>query len=178
MGVNITKFLTKEECKIISNYILENETYIKSLGDDNYSGTSENSLTGRYKVFNYLHHIPGEILIPKIKNIFGECLVQCWANTFRKGEGIQIHRHSPVSKPRFICANIFLSGPNTGTYYPEVGTIISEIGTLSIFPANYDHGVQPNETDDVRISMALDIYTNPIDFNKIDKHPNRYILIK
>ena len=73
----IKKFLTGEESETISSFILETENYVKSIGPDNYMGTSDDSLTGRYWCYNYLHDMPGEILIPKIKDIFGECVVQC-----------------------------------------------------------------------------------------------------
>ena len=175
----IKKFLTREESGIISSFILETEGYVKSIGPDNYSGTNFDSLTGRYWCYNYLYDMPGKILIPKIKDIFGECVVQCWANIFRNGEGIQPHKHcGDEFESGFICGNVFLSGPNPGTWYEEVGTIVSEIGTLVIFPNDYIHGVPSNTRDCVRVSMAFDIYTNPDDFNMVNEHPHRYILIK
>tara|TARA_Y100001963_G_C6557624_1_gene342792 strand:- start:72 stop:632 length:561 start_codon:yes stop_codon:yes gene_type:complete len=178
----IKKFLTKEESKIISRFILETEDYVKSIGPDKYSGTGDDSLSGRHWCYNYLHDMPGKILIPKIKDIFGECVVQCWANTFRNSEGIKPHRHCVDEfKPGLICANVFLYGPNPGTWYDEVGMIMSEIGTLVMFPNDHIHSVPPNKTDCVRVSMAFDIYTNPDDFNMINEHPlgtDRYIWIK
>lgn len=175
----IKKFLTGEESETISSFILETENYVKSIGPDNYIGTSDDSLTGRYWCYNYLYDMPGKILIPKIKDIFGECVVQCWANIFRNGEGIQPHKHRCNEfESGFICANVFLYGHNTGTWYKEVGTIVSEIGTLVMFPNDYIHGVLPNNGDCDRISMAFDIYTNPDDFNMVNEHPSRYILIK
>ena len=176
----IKKFLTGEESETISSFILKTENYVKSIGPDNYIGTSDDSLTGRYWCYNYLYDMPGKILIPKIKDIFGECMVQCWANIFRNGEGIQPHKHYTGDgiESGFVCANVFLYGPNPGTWYEEVGTIVSEIGTLVIFPNDYIHGVPPNKEDGVRVSMAFDIYTNPDDFNMVNEHPSRYILIK
>ena len=102
------------------------------------------------------------------------------ANIFRNGEGIQPHKHytGDELESGFICGNVFLSGPNPGTWYEEVGTIVSEIGTLVIFPNDYIHGVPANTRDCVRVSMAFDIYTNPDDFNMVNENPSRYILIK
>ena len=172
----IKKFLTGEESDTISSFILETENYVKSIGPDNYTGTSDDSLTGRYWCYNYLYDIPGKILIPKIKDTFGECVVQCWANIFRNGEGIEPHKHGcDEFQQEFICANVFLSGHNAGTWYKEVGTIVSEIGTLVIFPNDYIHGVLPNNGDCDRISMAFDIYTNPDDFNMVNEHPSRSV---
>ena len=168
-------FITQEESKKISNFILKNENYIKSLGEDTYVGTSENSLTGRYEVYNYLHDMPGEILIPKIKNIFKKCVVQCWANTFRKNEGIESHTHG--GPPAFICGNLFLSGPTYGTYYRNK-LIESEAGTLILFSNDHRHSVLPNPTDCVRVSMAFDIYTDPSVFGMVDEAPQRLLLIE
>ena len=171
-------FIDQEESKKISNFILKNENYIKSLGEDTYVATSNNSLTGRYMVYNYLQHMPGEILIPKIKNIFGKCLVQCWANTFRKNEGIEIHTHGPSKDSKnIICGNLFLSGPTYGTYYKDK-PIESEVGTLILFSLDHPHGVLPNPTECVRVSMAFDIYTDPSVFDMINEEPHRFFLIE
>ena len=159
--ITIKNFVSKEEGEKLSKYILEYESTIKSLGPDIYGGTSNDSLTGRFNVFNYLEHEPGEILNPKLKDMFGECLVQCWATTFRKGEGIEPHKHSNKFRSGMVCANLFLSGVNNGTWYEAEGDIINEIGTLVVFPNDYVHGVKPNTSDAIRISMAFDIYTLP-----------------
>ena len=53
------------------------------------------------------------------------------------------------------------SGVNNGTWYEAEGDIINEIGTLVVFPNDYVHGVKPNTSDAIRISMAFDIYTLP-----------------
>tara|TARA_B100000427_G_C15205051_1_gene462071 strand:- start:52 stop:600 length:549 start_codon:yes stop_codon:yes gene_type:complete len=171
-------FIDQEESKKISNFILKNENYIKSLGEDTYVATSNNSLTGRYNVYNYLQHMPGEILIPKIKNIFGKCLVQCWANTFRKNEGIETHIHGPSKDSKnIICGNLFLSGPTYGTYYKDK-SIESEVGTLILFSLDHPHGVLPNPTECVRVSMAFDIYADPSVFGMINEEPHRFFLIE
>ena len=127
--------LSKEECNFISDYILENEEYVKSLGPDVYSHTSEDSLSGRHTIFNWLNTVIGDILIPKLENIFDELglkypiSVNCWANTFRKGEGIKPHFHS---KSDILCGHIFISGPtDIGTRYLENG-----IGTEDVLYKN------------------------------------------
>ena len=114
-------FLTQEECDTIVNKILSLESAVKRLGPDEYRGTSEDSLTGRYKCFNYLNiRSINTIICPKLKEIFGPCVVQCWANIFRQGEGIDHHRH--VTE-RSVNVVINASGkismdkiPNAGTY--------------------------------------------------------------
>jgi len=71
--VNIDNFniikeviFNKQELNIISEFILKKEDYIKSLGPSIYNGTSKNSLTGRYKVYNFLNSEIGALLKSKI----------------------------------------------------------------------------------------------------------------
>jgi hypothetical protein len=160
--VNRYDFLTQEECDTIVNKILSLENAVKRLGPDIYPGTSNDSLTGRYTVFNYLN-VPeiNTILEPKLKEIFGPCVVQCWANIFRQGEGIVEHKHIEDKNicPTFMTSgNIFLYGdPTTGTYYEDVKHD-NKVGELSIFPSDMLHGVPKNTTGDIRISMAIDVY--------------------
>ena len=48
-------FLSEDECSEISDFVLNNEDKIKSMGPDHYDGTRDNSLTGRFYLFNYLN---------------------------------------------------------------------------------------------------------------------------
>ena len=166
-------FLTQEECDTIVNKILSLEDAVKRLGPDIYPGTSNDSLTGRYTVFNYLN-VPeiNTILEPKLKELFGPCILQCWANILRPGEGIEEHRHFGSADPVFIerhgaTGNIFLYGdPTIGTYYnfTELGPIRvkydNKVGDLSLFTPTLRHGVSKNTTSDMRISMAIDVTRN------------------
>ena len=172
-GLKRYDFLTQEECDTIVNKILSLEDAVKRLGPDIYDGTSEDSLTGRYKYFNYLN-VPeiNTILEPKLKELFGPCILQCWANILRPGEGIDEHRHFGSADPVFIerhgvTGNIFLYGdPTIGTYYnfPELDPLHvkydNKVGELSLFTPTLFHGVYKNITGDMRISMAIDVETN------------------
>ena len=162
------KILSNKECDFISNFILNNEENIKSLGPDIYPKTRENSLTGRYSVFNFLN-VPeiNNILYPKLKKIFNNLklnyplYVQCWANTYRKGDYIQPHCHSS-KRTNILSGNIFLKGiPFPGTkYFFKEGTtqVKNKIGEISIFKGNLVHSVDPYMGDDIRITMAMDIH--------------------
>ena len=168
-------FISESECKIISEFILSNENYVKSLGPDIYPATSKNSLTGRYSIYNYLHYFPGQILVPKLKLIIGECLVQCWSNIFRLGEGIKPHLHGHG----FISGNLFLSGPSEGTVYGSK-TLKNKKGSLVLFPSETIHSVHPNIVDEPRISMAFDIFKK-MDFDvgkMFIQDPRRFYLIE
>jgi len=169
-GLKRYDFLTQEECDTIVHEILSLEDAVKRLGPDIYPGTSEDSLTGRYKYFNYLN-VPkiNTILEPKLKKLLGPCVLQCWANILRQGEGIDEHRHFVDYDHAYIerhgvTGNIFLYGdPTTGTYYkfPELGPFQvkydNKVGELSLFTPTLVHGVPKNTTGDMRISMAIDV---------------------
>lgn len=170
MPVISEKILNNRECNKIKKYILMNEKIIKRMGPDMYSATSEDSLTGRYYCFNFLNTKEvGDILIPKFKNIFQKLkspvFIQCWANTFRKNEGIEFHKHG--ADLDFLCANLFISGPTKpGTTYYINGEFIdieNEIGVLTMFDSNLGHMVKPNYNDLIRVSIGLDIHSCPND---------------
>ena len=224
-------FLTQIECDTIVNEILSLESAVKRLGPDEYVGTSEDSLTGRYTVFNYLNiRSINTIICPKLKEIFGPCVVQCWANIFRQGEGINNHRHVAERSVNVVInasgkiymdeipnagtyanlwasvfeqgkdidehiyidggytgsveltasGNIFLYGdPTTGTYYEGVKHD-NKIGELSLFSPEMVHGVPQNTTDDMRISMAIDVHTGDevLLNNLVSEMPKRFFYIR
>jgi hypothetical protein len=172
-GLKRYDFLTQEECDTIVHEILSLEDAVKRLGPDQYIGTSEDSLTGRYKYFNYLN-VPkiNTILEPKLKKLLGPCVLQCWANILRPGEGIEGHTHfggagTAYTERHGTSGNIFLYGdPTIGTYYnfPKLSPLSvkydNKVGELSLFTPTLFHGVYKNTTDDMRISMAIDVDRN------------------
>ena len=187
-------FLTQEECDTIVNNILSLEDAVKGLGPDIYPGTSNDSLTGRYKYFNFLN-VPeiNTILEPKLKKLLGPCVLQCWANILRPGEGIDKHGHfgdlsAYYTERHGATGNIFLYGdPTIGTYYnfPKLSPLSvkydNKVGELSLFTPTLIHGVPKNTTGDMRISMAIDVHKDlPEDiFNNImSEMPERYYYIR
>ena len=186
------EFLTSKESDTITKIILSLEDDIKRIGPDMYWGTSDNSLTGRFYCFNLLHvddgrtaagrRIIDHIIRPKLKEIFGSCVVGCWANTFRKGEGIQEHHHRDESSPKefYASLNIFLKGdPSIGTYYESVKHE-NKVGLITIFPTDMCHSVPPNPGPDIRVSMAMDVFIGSHEFmsNLVNEQPLRYVYIK
>jgi len=166
---SITKevIFTKEECKTIQDYILKKETDIKNLGDSIYPGTSPDALTGRYHLYNFFNSHIAELLKFRILNFLKKqglkkpCAIQCWANTFRKNEGIKKHNHGGEEN-NFKSANIFIAGdPNIGTHFiinNKNIKISNTLGEIVLFDCHMEHWVDPNPNDDIRISMALDIH--------------------
>ena len=183
-GLKRYDFLTQEECDTIVHEILYLEDAVKRLGPDLYVGTSEDSLTGRYHCFNYLNiRIINTIICPKLKEIFGPCVVQCWVNIFRQDEGIDEYRHIYDKSTNIALigsGNIFLYGdPTTGTYYEGVKHD-NKVGELSFFPSDMLHGVPKNTTGDMRISMAIDVHTgDEVLLNTlVSKMPKRFFYIR
>ncbi len=180
-----SKILNDEECNFIEKWILDHEDEIKSMGDDNYPLTDKDSLTGRYKVFNFLYSEVGEILLPKLRDIFDEIglqyplTIQCWGNIFRYQEGIGKHKHIPHSgytKERILSATLFISGPtDIGTWY-EDEKFENEVGALTIFTGDMLHHVPKNMTDKVRITMALDVAEKTRRWPRLDKQDRYYIM--
>ena len=157
-----------KELKIIKKFILNKEEYIKNLGEDIYTHTEKNSLTGRYYLYNFLNSEIGPLLRSKIfKFLNGKITkpasLQCWANTFRKNEGIRLHHHGDN---KFKCANIFICGdPSIGTFYEIDNKLLKYFnvpGQITLFDSDLKHGVEQNFSDDIRISIALDIHEKPI----------------
>ncbi len=171
-GLKRYDFLSQEECDTIVNKILSLEDTVKKLGPDIYPGTSEDSLTGALLAESVHFALPeiNTILEPKLKKLLGPCVVQCFANILRQGEGIDEHRHFVDYDHAYIerhgaTGNIFLYGdPTTGTYYkfPELGPFQvkydNKVGELSLFTPTLFHGVYKNTTGDMRISMAIDVH--------------------
>jgi hypothetical protein len=182
----ITKynFLTPDECDKVVKIILSLEDTVKKLGPDHYMATCDDSLTGRYKYFNFLNdRTINSIVAPKLKDIFGSCVVQCWANIFRPGEGIGVHIHvapDDIETRVVASGNIFLYGdPNIGTYYDGIKHT-NKVGELSVISPYMPHGVPENETNDMRISMAIDVHRGPEGIMNMlsTRNPERYFYIK
>ena len=163
---------SKKEVKIINKFILNNEDKIKNISPSIY-GKDDNSLTGRYHVYNFFNSKIGNLLLKRIipflrkNNINPPASIQCWANVFRKGEGISKHIHEAKENSvstNFPVANIFLKGDNKiGTTYIINGrekNIPNEVGQIVLFTSDVEHYVSKNKTSDPRISMALDIHPN------------------
>ena len=156
------------------------------MGPDVYPATSANSLTGRYKYFNFFFDNKFRSIIePKLKNL---CIklklqkphaIQCWANTFRKGEGILWHKHS--NDINFLSANIFIDGDRSiGTSYRIDGRekkFRNRYGQISLFSPTIEHCVFPNNSNRTRISIAMDIHFSKETIWDEPLYPYRYYRI-
>lgn len=181
--------LSKRECEDIKNIILSQENSIKRMGPDIYPDTAPDSLTGRYRFFNFfLDSKFRSIMQPKLLTVYKKlklpkpAIVQCWANTFRKGEGIGWHKHWGTDSKGgsdFLSANIFIDGDRSiGTSYLIDGRekkFRNRYGQLSLFDPLIEHCVFPNNSDRTRISIAMDIhYSNETIWDDENLYPFRY----
>lgn len=152
------KIISDKDCIILKDYILDKETYFKSLGQDSYLGTSDNSLTGRWKYYNIMEDktVNQIILVPIRKFLFKHNILpsycQGWANIFRNQEGIKLHQHGNFG----WSANIFIFGNSyPGTFYENIGIIPNETGVFTFFDSSVFHGVEQIDYD-LRISFGFD----------------------
>lgn len=164
--------LSRRECEDIKNIILSQENSIKRMGPDIYSATSPDSLTGRYRYFNFfLDSKFRSIMQPKLLAVYERLklpkpmIIQCWANTFRTGEGIGWHKHWGEDSsfgPDFHSVNIFIDGDRSiGTSYRIDGRekkFRNRYGQMSLFSPTIEHCVFPNHGNQTRISIAMDIH--------------------
>ena len=183
------KILDRRECSTIAEIILQYEKSVKASGPDLYPRTADDSLTGRFWCYNWLSKHPtiNKILLPKLKTSiknawspytpFFPMRIQLWANTFRKNEGIGTHSHHPL----VISANIFICGdPKIGTVYVIDGKEhhdTNQEGEIVIFSGTIPHYVNPNPTDDIRITIAMDIQL-AIPPNAEDQEKANYYMIE
>jgi len=191
--IGIWDILSEKESDWLYNYIIDNEDKVKGMGEGKYDGTVDDAITGRFMIHNYMYGPCGDLLIPKLYPIFKELKlqypisIQCWANIFREGEGIEEHMHGGG----FISGHIFLGGDkDVGTWYQPMIKIIhdydwndspfkpyveqsvklnpddrpkqfvktiNEKGALVLFPSEMYHHAPPNTSKKKRVTLALNI---------------------
>lgn len=97
-------------------------------------------------------------------------IVECWMTAYDKGDFAHLHTHMPsdISGVYYVRTSgndgrIFFMNPNqmvNTPMYRHIGDrtfIEPEDGMLILFPAWLNHGVEPNRTDDRRLSVAFNV---------------------
>jgi len=176
--------LLKFNNKKVISYLLKKEKEIINkfpAGADGYTNLP-NSLTSRfsfYNFFTYFENGPKEINIIKnfikknIKNLLNkfninkidDLHIMCWYNVLRKGEEIGEHTHFGIKGlyKSFISGHFCVNAFNTSTFYKNMFNsynikIKNEIGQITLFPSHLLHWTDKHEDDEVRISIAFDLY--------------------
>ena len=182
----VEKFLLDKEEDILK---LPYRTYIdKKTGEevmsDGFTGLG-NSTTARFGNYNVLQF--EDPIFKKIKkNILNAhdklmekinvekpntLYVQCWYNVLRKGQQIKTHLHDD-SNLSYLGGHIIVSANDTYTAYitsyqqlnnPDVLKIKNKKGDLTFFTSSTPHFTNQNSDDNLRITIAFDLFLNKRD---------------
>ena len=172
----------------LSTLILEKEKEITSLDlpenmiSHGFTGLGPKALTSRFKAFNALtwdhpeiHKLKQEIryFYNLSSEYFGfeeeeRVFVQCWANVLRKGEKMNVHRHSDNTDGSFLSGHFTVQCKDTQTVYqnpfsdvinwPEYYSFNNFPGKINIFNSYIYHYTTEHNDDSERITIAFDLY--------------------
>ncbi len=172
----------------LSTLILEKEAEITSLDlpenmiSHGYTGLGPKALTSRFKAFNVLTWDHPEVrkLKQEIRYIYNlsseyfgfeeeeRVFVQCWANVLRKGEKMNVHRHSDNTDGSFLSGHFTVQCKDTQTVYqnpfsdvinwPEYYSFNNFPGKINIFNSYIYHYTTEHNDDSERITIAFDLF--------------------
>ena len=176
------------DIKDLTDLILVKEKEITSLDlpedmiSHGYTGLGPKALTSRFKAFNVLMWDHPEIVnlhreirffydlscehfgIDKKESVF----VQCWANVLRKGEKMNIHRHSADTDDSFLSGHFTVKCKDTQTVYHnpysdvlynhEYYSFVNQPGRINIFNSHIYHYTTEHKDNSERITIAFDLF--------------------
>ncbi|NDB58783.1 hypothetical protein EB001_10075 [bacterium] len=176
------------DLQTIANIVLEKEKHITNLDlppdmiSSGYTGLGPEALTSRHKTFNVLlwdhpeiHKLKSEIRffydlscdyfnVDKNEKVF----VKCWANVLRKGEKMDIHRHSDNTDESFLSGHLTVKCEDTQTVYqnpfsdvlynPEYYYFNNSPGRINIFNSHIYHYTTEHKSDTERVTIAFDLF--------------------
>ena len=114
-----------------------------------------------YQIYlDYINEL-GEEVIPKDK-----LWIRGWGVTLQPNEGIPHHSHA-FHENSYLSGNISLSelGTSTDYLFPYLGwyfgywKVKNVMGQMTLFPSWLEHAVGCNPTNEVRFSIAFDMFT-------------------
>ena len=94
-----------------------------------------------------------------------------WFNIMHNGEETGWHNHKARAHTSGVC---YLQVPKQSGEFMyrspcgKLRSLIPETGTLLLFPSNLNHAVAPSQSSEVRISMAFDLFTLPLELEPED----------
>ena len=94
-----------------------------------------------------------------------------WFNVMEKGQSTGWHNHKAKAQASGVC---YLQIPNNSgefQYRDNEGIVYQHIpqsGTILLFPSNLNHSVKNSHSDDVRLSLAFNLYTLPLNLDPED----------
>lgn len=189
-------FFTEEECDIVRDTILELEPSVLEI--PNTVITPYPGLTAKFGSYNWLPILIGNGIdiqskwysVPEMQQ-HDALHIDCWANVFRQGEGIQMHCHAggyegnwDETDNEFYNSHVFISGRvETGTYYKHLNTTLESVkGQLHLFDCQKQHKVVLNQYQEPRITLAMDVHWGEKTKVRADgvsyTNPNRYTILR
>jgi hypothetical protein len=175
-----TQWNDVEKIDKIRNFLIEIEPRILDIKThhDADTGLGKDSVTSRfslYNLFDFTNECPelDELLTFLRESYLNFCYLEqleiqdlemtLWYNIVRQGHGIDEHKHGAGN-------NVYLSGnmhldnyPHTTTYYRapidenHIFPAENTKGGLTLFPSYVPHGVNKNEKEELRLSIAFDL---------------------
>ena len=183
---NFEEILSGIDFKELNKFLLEFEKELlqKEATNDGDTGLWE-GVTSRYEHYNLLKqdHVEIKKLEEQIKKVVRSFLeykklynekvyILCWFNVLRKGEKLNLHRHIGIDQMHysFISGHLSTTQNDTFTFYTDMSEkkrieIKNELGKVTLFPTYIPHFTSENPTNDLRISIAFDIFPDKYFWN-------------
>ena len=164
---------------VLNEELLKNGRIVSNIGG------FQTKLVGKdfLPFFNFVNNINEEInkvlLILNYKNVISVTPTQCWFNINRKGHINNLHTHSgsdlalvyyiDIPKNNIEGGSIIFNNPDYYTpmkdlkaesfneYNSATYRYVPKKNNLLVFESHLQHFVEPNLTDDVRISMSFNL---------------------
>jgi len=175
-----TQWNDVEKIDKIRNFLIEIEPRILAIEThhDAATGLGEDSVTSRFSLYN-LFDFANEC--PELNDLLNflrasylnfchlehlevqELEMALWYNIVRQGHGIDEHKHG-AGPDVYLSGNMHLDDyPHTTTYYrapiddTQIFPAENKKGGLTLFPSYVPHGVNKNEKEQLRLSIAFDL---------------------
>ncbi len=169
------QFINPELRKVILSLEAKLRNDVEATSDGG-TGLGPDSLTARFQHFNLLSLRDQSVqyfwrfirecyirLLDRCQHPRESVYIQCWANVLRKGQKIGFHVHDTTPES-FISGNYSVTSQWTKTIYSsnanhELKFSVNNIsGSLIIFPSSIPHESLEHTEEDVRITIAFDLF--------------------
>lgn len=94
-----------------------------------------------------------------------------WFNIMEKGQATGWHNHKAKAQASGVCYLQIPQDSGVFQYRDQEGQVHQhspQAGTILIFPSRLNHCVQTSNADEVRLSLAFNLYTLPLSLDKED----------
>ena len=149
----------------VSDWQKHKDTIISSL-ENNLEFTKPNSVPYTTSYYTDKNLSKFQDFFNLIQNyVGGKRIVECWYQTYRKGEHHSLHNHGPLGFSAVFYAKLGKGHKGTTFYspFPDTNGNLIEYtprvieGDLIIFPAYLSHCFQPSDMDEERAVIAFNM---------------------